>query len=76
MKPCMNIVLDTLLNMHNDPITLTYISRSTDLVKVYVESSIKEHFSVAVIAVSMKPSIIIVLKGQVPMPPGKKFVIY
>ena len=39
---------------------LTYISRSTDFGKIYVESR-KVQFSVAVIAVSMKPCIVIVL---------------
>ena len=48
---------------------MTYISRSTDFVNIYVESTdfvfvyvesrIKVHFSVAVIAVSMKPCIVI-----------------
>ena len=48
---------------------LTFISRSSDFVnilrrvwKIYVESRNKVHFSAAVVAVKMKPCIVIVLE--------------
>ena len=53
---------------HLDPVPLTLISRSSDFVnilrrvwKIYVESRNKVHFSAAVVAVKMKPCIVIVL---------------
>ena len=53
---------------HLDPVPLTFISRSSDFVnilrrvwKIYVESRNKVHFSAAVVAVKMKPCIVIVL---------------
>ena len=44
--------------MRHDPVPLTFISRSINFVKTYVESTILVHFSVAV---SMKPCIVLVL---------------
>ena len=50
-----------LTTTHHDLVPLTDISRSTDFVKIYVESRNKVHFSAALIAGSMKPCIVIVL---------------
>ena len=63
MKPCIVIVLDTLFSTHHDPVPLTYISYSNRFVKILrVKSRIEVHLSAAaVIAVSMKPCIIVVL---------------
>ena len=52
MKPCTVIVLDALFKKHHDLVPLTYLSCSTDFVKIYVKSRNKVHFSVAVKAVS------------------------
>ena len=48
-------------SMHHDLLPLTYISRSNDLVKIYFKSRTNVHFTAAVIAVSMKPCIVIVV---------------
>ena len=56
------------MSKHLDPVNLTFISRSTDFVnilcrakKIYVESRNEVNFSAAVVAVKMKPCIVITL---------------
>ena len=68
IKHCTVIVFDTLFKHAHGPMPLTNISRSIDSVsffvetrKFYVESRTKVHFSAAVIALSMKHGIVIVL---------------
>ena len=46
--------------MHHDLLPLTYISGSNDFVKIYFKLRINVNFTAAVIAMSMKPCIVIV----------------
>ena len=61
MKPCIVVFLHTLFKQHHDPVPMTYISRSTDFVKIDAKSGTIVHFSVAVIAGIMKPCIVVFL---------------
>ena len=62
MNPCIVLPLTHPSSTHHEPVPLTYILHSNDFVKIYVKSRTKVQFSAAVLAVSMKPCIVIVLQ--------------
>ena len=60
-KLCIVIVLILSSSQPYDPVSLTYISHSSDFVMILQQSDIKVHFSVVVIVAMTKPCIVIVL---------------